>query len=492
MNIQNYKKLFIGGEWVEPSTRATIEVVSPHSEEVVGRVPEAREADVDRAVGAARAAFDHGPWPRMRPAERADVMARLGALLQGRMEEVAATITSEMGCPISFSRLGQALAATMVLDYYTTLAREYAFEDVRAGLLGPTLVRREPVGVVGAIIPWNVPMFVTMLKLAPALAAGCTVVVKPAPETPLHPMILAEAAAAAGIPKGVINVVAAGREIGEYLVTHPGVDKIGFTGSTSAGRRVAALCGERLKRVTLELGGKSAAIVLDDADLEATVAGLIPAAMMNTGQACAAQTRILASRRRYDALVDALVAAVKALPQGDPMDEATFFGPLVAERQRVRVEGYIATGREEGARIALGGGRPAGLPTGWYVEPTVFTGVDNRMRIAQEEIFGPVVVVIPYDDPADAVRIANESDYGLSGSVWTADVERGIEIARQVRTGTYSVNGFTIEFSGPFGGYKASGIGRELGPEGLAAYLEPKAINLPMGYEVGAAGAAPA
>jgi betaine-aldehyde dehydrogenase len=484
MDVRTHRKLFIGGEWVEPSTTATIDVISPHTEEVIARVPEAREADVDRAVAAAREAFDLGPWPRMAPGERADIMERLSAAITARADDIASTITAEMGCPISFSLVGQVMASTMVLDFFTRLAREYAFEDVRPGLLGPTLVRREPVGVAGAIIPWNVPLFVTMLKLGPALAAGATVVVKPAPETPLDSIALAEAIASAGVPKGVVNIVPAGREVGEHLVKHPGVDKIGFTGSTTAGRRVAALCGERLKRVTLELGGKSAAIVLDDANLDETVSGLIPAAMLNNGQACAAQTRILVSRRRYREVADALATAVHGMQVGDPMDPMTFCGPLVAERQRRRVEGYIAAGKAEGARIATGGGRPAGLPKGWYVEPTVFVDVDNRMRIAQEEIFGPVVAVIPYDDPDDAVRIANDSEYGLSGSVWTADVARGIEVAKRVRTGTYTVNGFTIEFGGPFGGYKGSGVGRELGPEGLQAYLEYKAINLPMGYEV--------
>ena len=484
MELKTYKKLFIGGEWVDPATSSTIEVISPHTEEVVGRVPEAKEADVDRAVAAAREAFDRGPWPRMSPGERADVMERLNGALQARADEMARTITTEMGCPISSSLAVQVMSSSMVLDFYTRLAREFAFEDVRPGLLGPTLVRREPVGVVGAIIPWNVPLFVTMLKLAPALAAGAVVVVKPAPETPLDAMLLAEAVTEAGVPEGVVNIVPAGREVGEHLVKHPGVDKIAFTGSTAAGRRVASLCGEHLKRVTLELGGKSAAIVLDDANLDETVAGLIPAGMLNTGQACAAQTRILVSRRRYKEFVDALATVAAAFPVGDPMDPGTFYGPLVAKRQRERVEGYVAIGKQEGARVATGGGRPAGLPKGWYVEPTVFADVKNTMRIAQEEIFGPVLAVIPYEDERDAVRIANDSDYGLSGSVWTADVAHGIEVAKQVRTGTYTVNGFTIEFAGPFGGFKCSGIGRELGPEGLAAYLEPKAINLPMGYGV--------
>ncbi|HWP66757.1 MAG TPA: aldehyde dehydrogenase [Candidatus Limnocylindria bacterium] len=481
--MQVHERLFIGGDWVAPATGATIDVVSPATEEVIARVPEAREADVDRAVAAARRAFDAGPWPRTPAAERADVMAALNAKLKERSDELATTITNEMGSPLLFSQLGQVMAATLVLDYYTNLARTYAFEEVRPGMLGPALVRREPVGVVAAIVPWNVPLFVTMLKLAPAMAAGATVVLKPAPETPLDAFILAEAAVAAGVPAGVLNVVPTGREVGEHLVRHPGVDKVAFTGSTAAGRRIAAICGEQLKRLTLELGGKSAAIILDDADLATTIPGLLPGCIMNNGQACVAQTRILVSRRRYDEVTAALVDAVRALPVGDPLDMNTMVGPLVAARQRDRVEGYIKIGREEGARIACGGGRPKSQRRGWYVEPTVFVDVDNRMRIAQEEIFGPVLSVIPYDDERDAVRIANDSEYGLCGSVWTTDVAHGVDVARQVRTGTYNVNGFTMEFSAPFGGFKASGIGRELGPEGLAAYLEPKTINLPMGFE---------
>jgi aldehyde dehydrogenase (NAD+) len=483
-SMQVHERLFIGGEWAQPATGATLDVVSPHSEEIVGRVAEGREADMDRAVAAARAAFDGGPWPRMRAAERADVMARLLAVLQERAGELAVTITTEMGSPISFSHMAQVMAANMVLDYFVRLARAYPFEEVRPGMLGPTLVRREPVGVAACIIPWNVPLFTAMLKLGPALAAGATVVMKPAPETPLDAIILADALRDAGVPKGVVNIVPAGREVGEHLVRHPGIDKVAFTGSTVAGRRIAAICGEQLKRVTLELGGKSAAIILDDADVAAAVGGLLPAAIMNNGQACVAQTRILAPRRRYREVCEALVEAMRNVPVGDPMDPSTLCGPLVAARQRERVEGYIRIGQEEGARVACGGGRPAGMTKGWYVEPTVFVDVDNRMRIAQEEIFGPVVAVIPYTDVDDAVRIANDSDYGLSGTVWSSDVDAGLQVARRIRTGTYTVNGFAMEFSAPFGGFKASGVGRELGPEGLAAYLEARQINLPMGYEV--------
>jgi aldehyde dehydrogenase (NAD+) len=482
--MQSYDRLWIGGEWQQPSSKASLEVISPFTEEVVGRVPEAREADVDRAVAAARKAFDEGPWPRLSASERADLMGKLQGALQGRAGDLATTITGEMGSPITFSHMGQVLAANLVLAYYVKLAREYPFEEVRAGMMGPALVRQEPVGVVAGIVPWNVPLFVTMLKLAPALASGSTMVLKPAPETPLDAYLLAQALEEVGIPKGVVNIVAAGREVGEHLVTHPGIDKVAFTGSTAAGKRIAALCGERLRRVTLELGGKSAAILLDDVDLAAALPGLLPACIMNNGQACVAQTRILAPRARYAEVVDAFAAALGALKVGDPMDPATAIGPLVAERQRARVEGYFATGRKEGARVVVGGGRPAGLAKGWFVQPTLFADVRNDMKIAQEEIFGPVVSVIPYDGDDEAVRIANASDYGLSGSVWGRDVERGLGVARRVRTGNYGVNGFGMEFSAPFGGFKQSGVGRELGPEGLRAYLEAKTIHLPPGTEV--------
>ena len=480
MDDSFYRKdrLFIGGDWVAPDSTDVIEVISPSTEQVMGSVPDATTVDVDRAVAAARSALTSGPWPAMSPGERADIMAALSGVLQARSSDIAQMITEQNGSPISWSIMGQVFSSTLALDYYADLTRTYDFEERRDGMMGPVLLRREPVGVVGAIVPWNVPLFTTMLKLAPALAAGCTVVLKPAPETPLDAYMLAEAAIEAGLPPGVLNIVAAGREVGEHLVTHPGVDKIAFTGSTAAGRRIAALCGEQLKRCTLELGGKSAAIICADADLDATVAGLMSASLMNNGQACVAQTRILVQRDRYDDTVDALTAAVANMVVGDPMDPATEIGPLTSSRQRERVEGYITAGRDEGASVALGGGRPAGIDRGWYVEPTVFTGVDNSMRIAQEEIFGPVLAVIPYGDESEAIAIANDSPYGLSGSVWSADNARATDIARKIDTGTVSVNGFMIEFCSPFGGYKDSGLGRELGPEGLSHYLEMKSIML--------------
>ncbi|HWE65031.1 MAG TPA: aldehyde dehydrogenase [Acidimicrobiales bacterium] len=488
MAIRDYDRLFIGGDWVAPEGTDTIAVISPSTEEVVGRVPDGTEADIDKAVAAARTAFDRGPWPRMSPAERGEILAKVAAQIQAEMGDMAAIITEEMGSPISFSTMGQVLAPSMIFQYYADLAATFVFDEVRAGMLNPqVLVTKEPVGVVGAIAPWNVPLFIAAAKLAPSLLAGCTVVFKPAPETPFDAFRLAEIFADAGLPKGVLSVVPAGREVSEHLVKHPGVDKISFTGSGVGGKRIGGLCGERLKRCTLELGGKSAAIILDDADLATTIPTLLPNAIMNNGQACIAQTRILAPRGRYDEVVDAVVAGVAAMVVGDPMDPATEVGPVVAERQRARIEGYLDSGREEGATVALGGGRPAAQTKGWFVEPTVFTNVDNKMKIAQEEIFGPVLVVIPYDGDDQAVEIANDSSYGLCGSVWTGDNDRGLGVARQVRTGTYMLNApVPIDFTTPFGGFKESGLGREFGPEGLDTFLEKKSIALPAGYTPGA------
>ena len=481
--MREHQRLFIGGEWVEPAGTGTIDVISPHSEELVGRVPEGTAADIDRAVAAARDAFDNGEWPRLSPEERMAAVQKFSEVYAAHIPDMAAVVTEEMGSPITFSNLAQSPAPWMMLNTFLQIAAEYPWEERRQGVLGSdVIVRREPAGVVGAIVPWNVPQFVIMSKLAPALIAGCTIVVKPSPETPLDAFLMADLLNEAGIPKGVVSVIPAGREVGEHLVRHPGVDKIAFTGSTAAGRRIASICGEQLKRVSLELGGKSAAIILDDADLAATVEGLKFASLMNNGQACVAQTRILASRDRYDEVVDAVSGMVGALAVGDPQDEATEVGPLVAERQQERVEKYIAVGQEEGAKVAVGGnGRPSGVEKGWYVKPTVFSGVDNSMRIAREEIFGPVLAVIPFDDTDDAVRIANDSEYGLAGSVWTGDIDQGLDIARRVRTGTYGVNQYTMDFIAPFGGYKGSGLGREFGVEGLSHYVELKSIVPPAG-----------
>jgi betaine-aldehyde dehydrogenase len=484
VGVKSYDKLFIGGEWVVPEGTGTIDVISPYTEEVIASVPDGTIGDVNRAVAAARAAFDRGPWPRMSLAERGAVLAKVGQRLGEELPDIAELITAEMGSPILFSQLAQVGAPMMIFNYFAGLGDTFSLDSVRSGILNPeVLVTKEPVGVVGAIAPWNVPLFLAAAKLAPALLAGCTVVYKPAPETPLDAFRLAEIFSECGLPDGVLSVVPAGREVSEHLVTHPDVDKISFTGSTAAGKKIASLCGERLKRCTLELGGKSASILLDDVDLDATLPMLMPNALMNNGQACIAQTRILAPRARYDEVVDAICAQVlESWPVGDPQDMATAIGPLVAARQRDRVEGYIAKGKDEGA-VAKIGGEKSSQPHGWFVEPTIFANVDNKMTIAQEEIFGPVLVVIPYDGDDDAVSIANDSEYGLCGSVYTADNDRGLGIARQVRTGTYMLNAATpIDIASPFGGFKSSGIGREFGPEGLESFLEVKSINLPAGY----------
>ncbi len=476
-----HDKLFIGGKWTTPASDRTIEVISPHSEAPVGRVPEATESDVDAAVAAAREAFDNGDWPRRTPQERIAVVQKFAEIYASRLSDMAKLITEEMGSPIWFSELAQSPAPWMQLNSFLQIANAYEWEETRTGMLGEqVIVRREPVGVVGVIPPWNVPQFTIMSKLAPALITGCTLVIKPAPETPLDAFFMADLLTEAGVPEGVVSIVPAGREVGEHLVRHPGVDKIAFTGSTAAGRKIGAICGEQLKRFSLELGGKSAAIVLDDADLGAIMDELKFAALMNNGQACIAQTRILASRDRYTEVVDAVGSMVGSLTVGDPNDPANYIGPLVAKRQQERVEKYIALGQEEGARVVVGGsGRPSGLDKGWYVQPTVFADVSNDMRIAQEEIFGPVLAVIPYTDEEDAIRIANASEYGLAGSVWTTDAEKGLEIMRRVRTGTTAVNRYLMDFFAPFGGYKASGLGREFGREGLEEYVEYKTMIPP-------------
>ncbi|MDT3439420.1 aldehyde dehydrogenase [Pseudofrankia sp. BMG5.37] len=475
-------RLFIGGTWVAPASGRTIDVTSPHTEEVIATVPEADGTDIDRAVAAARSAFEDGPWPRTSPAQRATTIRAISAAIQARAQEFSDTVTAEMGAPSTFALLGNTLAAAMVLDGYADLLGTFPFEQERPGLLAPATVVKAPVGVCAGIVPWNVPLFLIAMKIGASLASGSTMIIKSAPETPLTGYLLAEVLESVDLPPGVINIITADREMSELLVRHPGLDKVSFTGSTAVGRRIGAICGEQLKRCTLELGGKSAAIILDDADLTAALPALLPAAFMNTGQVCAAQTRVLAPRTRYREIVDGLADLVATAKVGDPADPQTLVGPLVAERQRTRVEGLIGAGKGEGARLVSGGGRPAELDRGWYVEPTLFADVDNRMRIAQEEIFGPVLAVIPYDSEDEAVRIANDSHYGLSGSVWTGDPAHGAALGRRVRTGVLAINsGTVVELRNPFGGFKQSGIGREMGVEGLEAYLETQTLVHPSG-----------
>ncbi|WP_416566224.1 aldehyde dehydrogenase [Nocardia testacea] len=478
--MRKYKDLFVGGRWRPPSAEATIEVISPHSEDLIARVAAPAAADIDEAVTAARAAFDAGPWPRLPPAERARIIRDLARRYEERVDEIARLVTAEMGAPITFSRSAHARLPGVMMRALADLAETYPWQETRPGYYGSgILVRSVPVGVVGAVTPWNMPMLMVVAKLAPALLTGCTVVLKPAPETPLDAYLMAELVEQSEIPPGVVSILPGDRAIGEYLVAHPGIDKVSFTGSTAAGRKVAAACGTALKRVGLELGGKSAVVVLDDADPGAVAAGVQVAGLMNSGQACVAQTRILLPRRRAPEFVDALAAMVDGLVVGDPFDEKTHIGPMVSARQRERVRGYIERGIGEGARIVTGGaGPPAGTDSGWYVRPTLFSDVDSAMGIAQEEIFGPVLTVLEYVDIDDAVRLADDTAYGLSGSVWTPDIDRGLAVAARIRAGTFGINqAYSMDPHAPFGGVKASGIGREFGREGLAQYLETQAIS---------------
>jgi aldehyde dehydrogenase (NAD+) len=474
-------QLYIGGRWVaQAEPGKPLDVVSPHTGQIIATAPAASPTDVDRAVTAAREAFDRGPWPRLTPAERIAAVRRISVEYGNRRKDMAALVTAQMGTPIKMSQLMQSDAPRSLIDATISFAEAFPWEDVRPTAYGgESLVRAHAVGVVAAIIPWNVPQVITIAKVIPALLAGCTVVIKPAPETPLDALLFADIIEAAGLPEGVVNVIPGGPETGDALVRHPGVDKVTFTGSTATGRRIGAICGEQLKRCSLELGGKSAAIVLDDADLGATAQGLRFASFINTGQACAAQTRVLVPRALHDDLVSALQDVAGQMTQGDPMDRGNELGPLVSARQKDKVVSYIDIGLQEGARLVAGGAAPPeGLSAGWYVPPTVFANATNDMRIAREEIFGPVLTVIPYDGGDDAgIDMANDSPYGLGGSVWTADRSRGISVASQVRTGTIGVNFYGPDFAAPFGGFKDSGIGREYGPEGLHEFIELQSIT---------------
>ncbi|MGW2956062.1 aldehyde dehydrogenase [Streptomyces eurythermus] len=477
-----YDRLYIAGRWAEPSDPRLLDIVSPHDQSVIARAAQARPTDIDRAVAAARKSFDEGVWRLTPPAERIAVLRRFNALREENAERIAELISRENGSAGWFTRAGQP-GLTRQADAYLKAAEEFAWEETLAPSdpASPvrSVVRREPVGVVAAVIPWNSPFSSATSKIIPALVTGNSVTLKVSPENSPSMGFLAELLDQVGLPEGVLSVLPADRETSEYLVSHKDIDKIAFTGSTRAGRRIASIAGERLKRVSLELGGKSAAIILPDADLGKAVAGLKSGSLLNNGESCIAQTRILAPRGRYEEVVAAVKDLVESLKVGDPADPDTFIGPMIRPDQQERVRDYIRLGIEEGARLVTGGPRiPEGLEKGNYVTPTVFADVDNSMRIAQEEIFGPVLVVIAYDDEDDAVRIANDSEYGLSGGVWSADEERALAVARRVRTGTITVNGASVAFDGPFGGFKASGIGREYGAVGIGTYTEYKTITV--------------
>jgi acyl-CoA reductase-like NAD-dependent aldehyde dehydrogenase len=471
--MKTYEHFYIDGGWQKPEGAETIDVRSAATEEIIGRIPKGTAADVNRAVAAARRAFDAG-WGYTTTAERAEWIRKLAAALESRVQDIATTISQEVGMPIRMSTPVQAQLPVNVTRTYADLITGFELEEQ----VGNSIVVREPFGVVGMITPWNYPLHQIMAKVAPSLAAGCTMVLKPSEIAPLNSYLLAEAAMEVGLPAGVLNIVQGdGPSVGEAIVRHPDVDMISFTGSVRAGQRVSALAAETIKKVTLELGGKSAFVVLDDAPLEKAIPTGVNNAMLNSGQTCSAWTRMVVPRTRLTEVLELASATVARLKLGDPLDAGSKLGPLVSAPQRQRVEGYIQKGLQEGARLVAGGKRPAEFTRGHYVEPTIFADVQPRMTIAQEEIFGPVLTVLPYDSEEEAIAIANDTIYGLAGGVWSGDKERALRVARRMRTGQVDVNGGRFNPLAPFGGYKRSGIGREFGKYGLEEFLQIKSLQ---------------
>ncbi|WP_118181379.1 aldehyde dehydrogenase family protein [Paraburkholderia phosphatilytica] len=472
--MHTFDKLYINGQWIKPCGTGSIDVIDSGSEEVMGRVPEGNAADAELAIDAARAAFDG--WAATPAAERAALLQKVADNLKARTDELAAIICGEVGMPIKLARMIQVGSPVYNWGAYAKLAASFEFEQE----VGNSLVVREPVGVVAAITPWNYPLNQITLKVAPALAAGCTVVLKPSEVAPLDAFVLAEAIHDAGLPAGVFNLVSGyGPVVGEVLASHPSVDMVSFTGSTRAGKRVAELAAASVKRVALELGGKSASVILDDADFAAAVKGTVGACFANAGQTCSAHTRMLVPAARYDEARDLTKKVAETYAPGDPRNETTRLGALASAAQQQRVQQYIAKGIEEGAELVTGGtGRPEGLGKGFFVKPTVFGRVHPKATVAQEEIFGPVLSILTYDDEDEAVRIANDSPYGLGGAVWAGSDERAMRVARRIRTGQVDINGGNWNMAAPFGGYKQSGNGRENGVYGLEEYLEYKSMQL--------------
>jgi aldehyde dehydrogenase (NAD+) len=472
-------RFLIDGEWIEPGDRALFDIVTPSTETVFARVPFATDADIDRAVSAAWRAFDTGPWPRLSHRERAGFLHRIADAIEANSALFSTIWSSEVGGLIGHAGYMAASAAALMRDY-AAMADDFPFVERHAPTAGGNIgmLIHEPVGVVAAIIPWNAPLLMLATKLAPALLAGCTAVVKMSPEAPLEAVLLGEIVEELDLPPGVLNILMADRAESELLVRNEGVDKVSFTGSSAVGQRVASICGGRMARATLELGGKSAAVVLDDSPLDLVVQAIAPQVSMLGMQFCSALSRVIVTRDRHDALLEGIAAALSTVRVGDPFDPASEMGPMSMRRQLARVEDYIASGKADGLTLATGGGRPSGLDRGFYIEPTLFGDVPNDARVAREEIFGPVICVIPARDEAEAIALANDSDFGLNSSVFTADRDRAMQVARQMRAGTVGHNAFRSDFGIGFGGYKRSGIGREGGRPGLMPYLESKTVIL--------------
>src|SRR5688572_12814936 len=470
--MPSYDKHYYDGAWQASSGTETIAVISSATEQEFARVARGTAADVDRAVKAARRGFES--WSRVGVEERAQWLEKLAEAMKKCAPQIAEAIAHEVGTALGYATKVQVEFPIMMIGMNAKFIREAKLQEE----LGNSIVYKEPIGVVGCITPWNYPLHQIVCKIAPALAAGCTAVLKPAEMAPLSAFFLAEAAHEIGLPKGVFNVVSgSGRVVGEAIVAHPDVDMISFTGSLQAGRRIASVAGDGIKKACLELGGKSAFVVLDDAPFDKAIPAGVNNCMQNSGQTCSAWTRMLVPRARHDEAVEMAKAQLAKLTLGDPFDKNTRLGPLASAAQRDTVLGYIEQGKNEGATLAAGGGRPSQFASGFYVEPTIFSNVDNRMKIAQEEIFGPVLAIIPYESDADAIAIANDSDYGLSGGVWAGTPERALGVARQLRTGQVDINGGRFNPLAPFGGYKKSGIGREIGPLAIEEFFQLKSIQ---------------